>query len=248
MANNKPAAAPTDTAAIVPVVPTEIMQALSAMARYGMEQTELEDNFCRAIGVATAVARLRELLSPQVMAPIMQLQGSAIGFLSDREYDVDTVRTVLIQAAIEGLSIYGNQFNILGGRMYVTKGGMAAKLRRLAERRGLRHTIVIDPPRMAQGDRGAICAAHLTWQLRGEEPRTQDLNIPVRVNSGMGADAILGKATRKARAWLYEEITGNEVPEGEVGESAPIDITPRQAATATATARTASPLPQLQAM
>ena len=32
----------------------------------------------------------------------------------------------------------------------------------------------------------------------------------------MGADAVIGKATRKARKWIYDTITGSEIPEGDV--------------------------------
>lgn len=32
----------------------------------------------------------------------------------------------------------------------------------------------------------------------------------------MGTDAVIGKATRKARAWLFSKLTGMEVGEGDV--------------------------------
>ena len=38
----------------------------------------------------------------------------------------------------------------------------------------------------------------------------------------MGADAIVGKATRKAYAWLYEEVTGNQVSDGDVMDADPL--------------------------
>lgn len=207
-------------------VPEDTIAALAEAASYGMAQSQISDNFRRAYGVATAVQRLTNILTPQVMAPIMALQNSPLGFLTDQRgggYPVDAVRTALIQAAIEGLSIYGNEFNILAGRMYVTKNGMARKLRQIP---GLRHTIVVDIPH-GTGEKGAVVTAHIAWAIGDGPQRTQDLQLAVRVNAGMGADAIVGKATRKARAWLYEEITGSSVAEGEVGDSAPIDITPK---------------------
>lgn len=47
-----------------------------------------------------------------------------------------------------------------------------------------------------------------TWLLHGK-PDSLEVCIPVRVNSGMGADAILGKATRKILGRIHARITGS---------------------------------------
>ena len=44
------------------------------------------------------------------------------------------------------------------------------------------------------------------------------MTLPIRVNKGMGADAVLGKATRKAYAWLLEKISGTNVADGEASD------------------------------
>jgi hypothetical protein len=46
--------------------------------------------------------------------------------------------------------------------------------------------------------------------------QTKQIDIPVKVNNFMGTDAVIGKATRKARHWLYNTITGSEIPEGDI--------------------------------
>ena len=135
---------------------------------------------------------------------------------------MDTVRTALIQSLIEGLNPCGNEWNILAGRMYVTKNGMR---RKLAQIPGLAKHVTPGIPRNA-GEKGAIVPVHVEWTYKGETHKT-DLEFAVRINAGMGVDALVGKATRKALAWLYEEVTGNSVAEGEVGDSAPIDVTPK---------------------
>ena len=56
-----------------------------------------------------------------------------------------------------------------------------------------------------------------SWKLNGT-PDVMEAEIPVRINAGMGSDAILGKAERKMRARIYNRITGTEFPEGEVGD------------------------------
>lgn len=228
-------------------VPDETIAALQEVAAYGTEQYALADTIRRTYGIATAVRALTSLLTPQAMEPIMALQNSPLGFLTDNRsggYSVDTVRTAYIQALIEGLDPVGNEWNILASRMYVTKNGMKHKLRNIP---GLRYSVRPGIPRNA-GEKGALVPVHLEWSVGGEARQT-DLEFAVKLNAGMGADALVGKATRKALAWLYEEVTGNSVSEGEVGDSAPIDITPR--ATAQAVPQAAdpqSPLPVMEAM
>jgi len=39
-------------------------------------------------------------------------------------------------------------------------------------------------------------------------------------------DALIGKATRKGRAWLLGNLTGIEVPEGEISDSTVISSKP----------------------
>lgn len=207
------------------VVPEETVTALAEAVSYGESQNLLPDTIHRTYGVATAVSTLTNLLTPKMMEPIMALQNSPLGFLTDQRgagYPVDVVRTALIQSLIEGLEPVGNQWNILAGRMYVTKNGMARKLSRIP---GLLRHVTPGIPRNA-GEKGAIVPVHVEWTYNGETHKA-DLEFAVKINNGMGVDALIGKATRKALAWLYEEITGNSVPEGEVGDSAPIDITPK---------------------
>ena len=80
-------------------------------------------------------------------------------------------------------------------------------------------------PRNA-GDSGAIIKFGLEWILNSKS-FSKELELAIRVNRGMGADAIIGKATRKARAWLYTTVTGQEVGDGDVdGEI--VDVKPEE--------------------
>lgn len=206
-------------------IPDEVITALSDAAKFGSEQIDITDNFRRAAGVATAIQRMRAILTPQVMSPFMELQNSTLGFLTDVKgngYPVDVVRDCMIQAAIENLSIYGNEFNIISGRLYVTKNGLKNKLKNEC---GLKFHATPGTPRAAN-EKGAIVPVHLEW-TQGGKKQTADLDFPVRINAGMGVDALKGKSERKALAWLYEEVTGNAVDDGEIGDE-PIDITPLQ--------------------
>jgi hypothetical protein len=60
--------------------------------------------------------------------------------------------------------------------------------------------------------------------MNGEAENVEELDIPIRVNSGMGVDAIIGKATRKARCWLFNSINGTEISDGDVTEDADVTV------------------------
>ena len=170
--------------------------------------------FTRAIAVADAVSRLREALTPDVMDAVMTLQNSALGFRTDKPngYPVETVRDCLIEATMNGVYPVGNEFNIITGRAYITKEGYGRKLREIP---GLAYSIVPGIPKAANG--GAVIDMQVRASM-GTEAISETLPVCVKVNSGMGADAIIGKATRKARKWLFERLTGCETSDGEVGD------------------------------
>ena len=71
------------------------------------------------------------------------------------------------------------------------------------------------------GEGGAAILMAIDWTFNGKANH-KDLALAVRINKGMGADAIIGKATRKAAAWLFQTVTGQTVDEGEANESAPV--------------------------
>jgi hypothetical protein len=110
------------------------------------------------------------------------------------------------------LSPVGNEWNILAGRFYATKNGIGRKLKELAGFTDFKPSFQV--PRMS-GEKGAIVTASASWKMNGV-PDKIEREFAVKVNSGMGSDAIIGKATRKARAWLYGYLTGSEIPDGDI--------------------------------
>lgn len=207
---------------MVLAVPEATITALDKAAQNGVIAQNVASQFKKMFMLGAVMQELKKLLTPEVMQPIMALQNSPIGFMTDRPcgYDIDTVRDAVIEAAVNGVSVCGNEFNLLAKRCYVTKNGMKHKLRDIPD---LYKNVTPGIPKI-MSDKGAVVRMHIDWTYRGKH-NTVDLDLAIRVNSGMGADAIIGKATRKAYAWLYEEVTGNSVPEGEVADMEPIEVT-----------------------
>lgn len=189
-------------------------------------------HFARAFQMSGAIRALHLAMTEDMMKDIMHLQGTGLGFLTDKDkdggYDVATVKTVAIEAALLGAYWVGNEFNIISGRPYLTKNFFIRKLR---EYPGLTDLKLYPGVPVMMGDKGALVPYIATWKLAGEEMRIErlltklddkqelDQRICIKVNSGMGADAILGKAERKIRAAIYGRLTGSDLTDGEVGDA-----------------------------
>jgi hypothetical protein len=175
----------------------------------------------QAVSLAKGIRSLREALSQTIMARVfMPLQGSPLGFVTDKDkdggYDERTVKECLIQALIMGLRPINNEFNIIGGKAYAAKNGLERLVRGWPGLSAL--TIDLSVPQMA-GDKGAMVAVRASWLLNGkrceysrQQSKTEDgeifdNRIAVRVNAGMGADAIHGKAYRKTYKGILDLLT-----------------------------------------
>lgn len=198
--------------------------AVALKLNYAVESVLAADGFSgfqKAYLIATAAGELKKLLTPDYMKPIMDLQGNKLGFKTDKDtaqgggkgtgYPEEVVKNCLIEAVLTGVQPFGNQFNIIAGNMYITKEGFGYLLRNFV---GLSYEIVPALPRINSDKSSAAITMKVKWTVNGVE-KERDLEIPVKMNSFMGTDAVIGKATRKARCWLYNTITGSEIPEGD---------------------------------
>lgn len=189
--------------------------------------------FAQAIQMAKGIRSMRLALTDEfVKHGLMPLAGSTLGFLTDLDskppenrYGLAVVRDCAIEAMIRGFNVVGNEFNIISGRFYGTKNGYARLVQNF---QGLTD-LVLQPgvPTLA-GDRGALVPFTATWKLNGNPMGIDcqlskdgaDTRIPVKVNGGMGMDAILGKAERKILFRIYQRVNGSSygASDGEVGE------------------------------
>jgi hypothetical protein len=175
--------------------------------------------FEKAYTVAIATQKLMGLLTKEYMKPIMFLQGNKLGFKTDKDkdggYPEEVVRTCLVEAVLTGVQPYGNQFNIIAGSCYITKEGFGYLLKNVP---GLSYEIIPSIPRIDQAKGSAAIIMKITWAKDGAEASVREIDFAIKVNSFMGADAVIGKATRKARAWLFNMLMGTEISDGDIND------------------------------
>lgn len=186
-----------------------------------------EPSFVESFKMATAIKEMRQALTPEIMQPAMELMNTPLGFRTDRDptkrgkdgqpiksYPISVVKESCIEAMLRGIPLVGNCFNIIAGRMYVTKEGfsflLAHKVKGMTD---LKKQFSV--PVNKSG--GAIVEASATWLMNGQ-PQSLERSIPVKVNAMMGTDAVIGKAERKLLASVYSQITGSSVSDGEAGD------------------------------
>lgn len=192
---------------------------LQVVASYGQ--------FKQALVMASAIRLISEKIDDSMMKDIVALQNTALGFRTDKQgqgYPVDVVRQCFVEAVLRGVRVVGNEFNIISGRVYITKEGFSRLVREYPGLTELKMTPSV--PQLVGG--GALVGYRSSWKLGGVpgslarvKEGDEDNRIPVKVNQGMGSDAILGKATRKMYAAIYGVLTGagDAVPDGEVDDA-----------------------------
>lgn len=172
--------------------------------------------FEKAFQMANAIQFLKDNLTPEVMQPIMALQGSRLGFKTDKVYDFNTVKNCLIDAVLMGVQPYFNHFNIIGGNTYLTKEGLGELLKK-AVVKGLRFTIKHGIPKIDPSKTFATVESTIKWEFNGEK-REETIENAIKGNAYASSDAYVGKAERKARYFLVNQLYDIEVGEGDVEE------------------------------
>jgi hypothetical protein len=221
------------TTALVPANLTEQALSLDKLAQENqLVMLNGESGFVTALRMAYAIGTLTKALSEQVMGPLLALKNRSLGYRTDEAtrkegpYPMEIVRDCLIEAVLRGARPYGNEFNIIADRCYLTKEFYT---RIVPELPGVTEVApCIGLPRLV-GEKGAVVDCTATWKLNGQKqslrpsPGKDVREIAVRVNTGMGTDAILGKATRKLYKAIHDQITGWSTADGEIEVEEPGD-------------------------
>ena len=184
----------------------------SVLAVLGAENVQ---GFEKSYQIANSIQFLKENLTDEYMKPIMSMQGSRLGFKTDKDkdggYPLKVVKECLIDAVLSGVQSYGNQFNIIAGNMYVTKEGYGHLLSKI---KGLKYSIKHGVPRIDASKQFAIVESTVKWNFNGEQ-REEKLEFSIKGNAYMTADAYTGKAEKKSRAFIFNQVSDIEVSDGD---------------------------------
>jgi hypothetical protein len=135
--------------------------------------------FQKAHLVSSAIVQLQTLLDDNYMKPIMQLQGTSLGFKTDKDlvknpqggyvkgpgYPIEIVKSVLIEAVLKGYQPTNNEFNIIGSNMYPTKNGLERKAN---EWPGLQYSIIQTIKAFDTAQKSALVNSQIKWSIGGE--------------------------------------------------------------------------------
>lgn len=233
-------------AAAALIAPEKIAALENAIATCGKHYEEATTALSKSFAVAGGLKILNDLLDDQMMEQVMFLMNNPLGFLTDRDgttknkdgewikpYEPNIVKRCVIEGAIRGARWTGNEINIISKRAYLAKNFFQRKVEELPGLRNLEMTP--SAPVIGQGGQTALVGFIATWTRHGQEEKLErllkkidgepvDQRISVRVNAGMGPDAVLGKAEKKMLHAIYKLVTNKEVVR-EGSENEPIDTT-----------------------
>jgi hypothetical protein len=208
----------------------------------------------RVVAIAQGLRMCREIVN-QNLPVFKELAGSQLGFAIDRPDKTTDAQYVdaISQALLEGDSITGNHFAIIGGRYYRQVGGWEAKWARIADEAPevrLGTIEITQQPGWADGKgvpgmarveaEGSVSVNGELYEVAYRDCRAigehgMDQRLVIRVNNNMGEDAILGKARARILKALWRIYSGERAPsatedDGPAGESVTITVEPRTAA------------------
>lgn len=190
----------------------------------------ISDNSFSALEVAESIEELKRYLDQDsIRVRISGLMNTSLGFRTDKDpkvsrfnrktgkyesatpYEYEVVKDVVIEALLRGLQLVGNQFNIISGRFYCTKEGFEYLIRKLDYIADFRPVIGIP----AQKTGGVVIDCTATW-MQNKQQRTYDASIPIKSDEYSSSDQLIGKAQRKFYKRVFEVMTGNSMPDGEI--------------------------------
>lgn len=210
-----------NTKSIVPKATMQDVQKLETTVAQCHEAILQSSAFSKAIVESQAIDAILKCLTPAIMADVMKLMDSPLGFKTDRasgnkpSYTEAQVRNVLLTALVRGARIGGNEFNIIAGQCYFTKEFFR---RAILEFPGLTHLSEpkISPP-TKHGESTVAMEAFISWRLHGEEQSVScrkddesgvDSRIIVKTYHTDGPAKILGVAESRLLRKVMQKLTG----------------------------------------
>jgi hypothetical protein len=204
--------------------PEPLREIDAILAKYDEQKTSVSARFENLSLTCNAIGELRHRLPDDLVRKFKEnAENNRLGFRTDKPgigYPIPVIRDCMIDAVLMGVYPYGNEFNIVASNAYITKEGFTGMMRR--DKRFSDIRIECDVPNYEDARSGsdlrAIVPFKATWKFNGK-PDSLNGNIPIRVNRGMGDDAILGKSERKIRARIWSIATGSSISDGDADDS-----------------------------
>lgn len=172
----------------------------------------MKNDTIKSLKLAYGQFELNKVLNtPEVAAMIMSFQNSAIGFLTDNKKDGYS-QEIVIQAAQEALTagayLHGNEFNIIASRCYLAQSFFIRKVREYCSENLIKRQFQYNCKfAETEGKQKKFkVTVKILWTYPGKEQieQIQGYNLV-----GMSEDQVIGKATKRANQWLYNEMTDN---------------------------------------
>lgn len=212
-------------------------------AESGLASIQNLGQLARGISMAAAIHRLRSLVTPEMVAHAMALMNTPLGFKTDRDparaqnatpYSEAVVKDCLIQSLLIGLYPVNNEWNIIAGNMYVALNGVKRLVESWPGVSNVRLVVHVHQP--SSDNSFAFVPVSCYWHQSGESKELHltktadaDTRLVVRVNAGMGPDAIAGKARRKAYVRVLELLSQFKIDDADASEVPQLtDQKPRQ--------------------
>jgi hypothetical protein len=168
-----------------------------------MEQ--VENTMEQTYVMACALTQIKKALTDEIMAPIMALQGSRLGFKADKVYGLEVVRNVTAEALLAGLRMTGNEINIIADNLYPAQAG----LERLVSERVDAGTYVDHQPELPVVSNGKwVCEYAATYTFRGKTETARRKFSGRHFVNATSDDQIIGKCRRKMLLEIHRRITG----------------------------------------
>jgi hypothetical protein len=124
-------------------------------------------------------------------------------------------KTIVVEALLKRVRPFGNEFNIISGRLYITQEGYRRSINDLPDVKGFVEFPGV--PELVNGR--TIVTVDMQWERSGKKENLSKV-FPVKMHSTSTDDQIVGKAKRKALKAAYEYLTGTAQPDNEPEDDA----------------------------
>ena len=182
----------------------------------------------RAVAMAAAIRTAKAIVDANI-DEFMALAGTPLGFAVDKPggYTKEQIGACVMAALVNGDSPIGNEWAIIGGRYYRQLAGWESAFSRIPNSTVPIYRIgnveTITQPTWDDKAQRAILGiakveATIEFAVRGEIYSAEfrdytatgglDERLLIRVNKGMGDDAIIGKAKARLMKALYRQYRG----------------------------------------